>query len=202
MIMNINSPFAEIIESSLHSWIAQSWQWDAFPAFGSLVSINSGSRLLFGIVHQVQTGSIDPMHSPFPYKKSQEQLLKDHPQIFEFLKTTLTCVPIGYQEKGVINYLVACEPPKIHAFIELPKKDYAQQFFSSSHYLHVLFSLGNQVSCLDELLLAILHYIDTLGLLSEKKLHDFIETYSLLIGNDYRRLKIFLQRTEKHILIR
>lgn len=189
-----NKPFAEVIESSLSGWIAQSWQWDTFPSFGSLVSIAQKERAHIGIVYQVQTGSMDPNRYPFPYKKTEEQLLKEQPQIFEFLKTTFNCLSIGYYQKGHIYYTVAPQPPKIHAFIEPIEHDLMKQFFSSEKYLHLLFNAGTKIDNLDELLVALLHHQQEQKALSEAKLNRFMQTFSLLTGNDYRRMKLFMQR--------
>src|SRR5688500_18584413 len=115
--------FAEVIESSLTGWLAQSWSWDTFPNFGSFVAIETKNRTVFGIVHQVQTGSMDPVRYPFPYQKTEEELLREQPQIFEFLKTTFSCITIGYQEKRIFSYLIAPEPPKIHSFVMHPDKE-------------------------------------------------------------------------------
>ena len=79
-----SKPFAEVIESSLHTWLAQSWQWDETPTFGSLVTVTTPKWTLFGLVATVQTGSLDSMRHPFPYKKTHEELLTEQPQIFEF----------------------------------------------------------------------------------------------------------------------
>lgn len=201
MMNKNNKHFAEVIDSSLHGWLAQSWQWDFFPSFGSMVSITTEKRTLFGLVHQVNTGSMDPMRYPFPYQKTEEELRCEQPQIFEFLKTTFSCLTIGYHEKGKTYYQLAPEPPKIHAFVGPISKEDAQQFFAHAHYLHVLFSLSNQLNNVDELLLAILHNLEKMQLLSEAKLDTFIQTYSLLTGNEYRRLKIFLQRAQQTISI-
>lgn len=197
--MKNNKPFAEVIESSLQGWLAQSWQWNTFPAFGSLVAIETGKRTLFGVVYQVQTGSMEPMRYPFPYQKSQEELMRDQPQIFEFLKTTFTCLTIGYQEKGSMYYLASPEPPPIHAFVTSMDSELARQFFCNPTYLHVIFGASNQIFNLDELLLALLKHQRDIEVFSEKKINTFINTYSLLTGNDYRRLKLFLQRVE-HII--
>lgn len=194
--MNTNKPFAEIIESSLNNWVAQSWQWNNFPAFGSIVTISSNHRTFFAIVHQVNTGSMDPSRSPFPYQKTEEQLLAEQPQIFEFLKTTFSCLPLGYMEKGVLYYQLAPEPPKIHAFVQHATVDQVKQLFYSHRYLHLLFGLSNELINLDELLLAVLKYQTSIGMLSEEKIKAFMQTYSLLTGNDYRRLKLFVQRVE------
>ena len=197
----MNKPFAEIIDSSLQGWLAQTWQWNNFPTFGSLVTIKSKKNTLFGIVTQIQTGSMEPMSYPFPYQKTEEELLRDHPQIFEFLKTTFNCQAIGYIEKGKIFYLASSCPPQIHSFVQSPDLDIIKQFFASERYLHILFNNANQLFNLDELLLAILKQQAELGILSQEKITRFINTYCLLTGNDYRRLKLFLQRVEPLITL-
>lgn len=188
--------FAEVIESSLTSWLAQSWAWDKFPTFGSFVAIEGKKRTIYGIVHQVQTGSMDPVRYPFPYQKTEEELLKEQPQIFEFLKTTFSCIAIGYQEKKSISYLIAPEPPKIHSFIAHPDPHDSKIFFANTRYLHLLFTHSAQIFNMDELVLALLKQHRELNILSREKINVFMQTYSLLIGNDYRRIKLFLQRVE------
>jgi len=194
-------PFAEVIESSLQGWLAQSWNWNCFPAFGSLVTIETKKRQLFGIVHQIQTGSMDPMRHPFPYQKTEEELLREQPQIFEFLKTTFSCLTLGYLESEKITYLLAPEPPQIHSFVAMTSKELSFRFFSNEQYLHLIFNAVSQLFNLDELLLAMLKQQALLGMLSEEKISLFIDSFSLLTGNDYRRLKLFLQRVELNILL-
>lgn len=194
--MENNKAFAEVIESSLTGFLAQSWQWNTFPSFGSLITVNSGSRKTIAIVHQIQTGSMDPIRYPFPYQKTEEELLNEQPQIFEFLKTTFSCLIIGYQEKGHINYLLAPEPVKIHAFVEPIEQDLCKQFYYAPTYLHVLFGFSSSIANIDELLLAIIKQQKALHCITEEKFQQFINTFSLLTGNDYRRLKLFLQRVE------
>jgi hypothetical protein len=194
-----SNAFAEVIESSLTNWTAQSWQWDHFPIFGSMVIVKSKKRTLFGIVHQIQTGSMDPVRYPFAYKKTEEELLAEQPQIFEFLKTTFSCLVIGYREAHATFYQLAPEPPKIHAFVEQIPLELYKEFFYRHHYLHILFSLSHQISNLDELLLALLKQLTHHHILTPQNIEQFIDLFSLLSGNDYRRLKLFLQRME-HIL--
>ncbi len=195
-VMKNEKYFAEVIESSLSGWLAQSWHWDTFPSFGSFVAIEGKTRTIFGIVHQVQTGSMDPVRYPFPYQKTEDELLLEQPQIFEFLKTTFTCATIGYQEKGSIHYLIAPEPPKIHSFITHPSEQATKIFFASTRYLHLLFTHSAQIFNIDELMLALLKQHISLNILTKEKLNSFMQTYSLLTGNDYRRIKLFLQRAE------
>lgn len=194
-----NKPFAEVIESSLDGWLAQTWQWDHFPSFGSLVTVASGKRTLFGIVHQVKTGSMDPVRFPMAYQKTEDELLLEQPQIFEFLKTTFSCLTLGYLEKGRIFYQLAPEPPKIHTFVSPVTPELGKRFFYSERYLHVLFGQASQLSNLDELLLAILKQLASLKALSPETIGDFAQSFSLLTGNDYRRLKLFLLRAQQFV---
>lgn len=197
--MKNNKAFAEVIESSLQGFLAQSWQWNNFPTFGSMIMVQTKKRTLFGIVHQINTGSMEPMRYPFPYQKTEEELLAEQPQIFEFLKTTFSCLTVGYQEKGSMYYLAAPEPPQIHSFVEPMPTDLCKQFFYSEKYLHVLFGGAAQIFNIDELLLALLKQQTELGILTEDKTAQFVHAFSLLTANDYRRLKLFLQRAQSVI---
>ncbi|MFS8506864.1 MAG: hypothetical protein LVQ75_01890 [Candidatus Babeliales bacterium] len=185
--------FAEVIESSLQGFTAQSWQWDTFPEFGSLVTIATKKRTLFGVVHAISTGSMEQGRYPFTYQKTEEELLAEQPQIFEFLKTSFSCIILGFSEHEVMLYHRAPEPPKIHAFVSLATPLEYKRFFACHNYLHVLAS-SQQTESLDELMLALLRNAHQQKLLDQAKLESFIEIYSLLIGNDYRRLKLFIQR--------
>lgn len=194
--MNLENSFAEIIESSLIQWKAECWNWDIVPCFGSLVTIKGDKRIIFGIVTQIETGSNDAIRVPFAYKKNEEELKREQPQIFEFLKTTFSCITVGFLEDNKLLYQMVPEPPKIHAFVNLANIEQTKLFFSNELYLYALFSFQNQNIYLDELLLSIIKILADLNILNEEIMSRFLETFSLLTANDYRRLKIFLQRAE------
>ncbi len=194
--MITNKPFAEIIASSLVSWQAQSWIWDTFPPFGSLLIIKKKDITHIGIVYQIETGSLEPGRYPFAYQKTEEELLQEQPQIFEFLKTSFSCLTIGYIKQNKVYYQLAPEPPKIHAFVQEASKELIRKFFGSHRYLHILFGASHNTLQLDELMLAMLQYITNHITLHKESLHEFISLFSLLTNNDYRRLKLFLQQAE------
>ncbi len=192
-----NKPFAEVIESSLQHWLAQSWQWDHFPSFGSLVAIEQKPSTLIGIVSDIKTGSMDPGRYPYPYKKTQEELLKDQPQIFEFLKTTFSCIALAHYHKGRLYHTPPPQPAKIHAFVAPLAPDLLKRFFSSHHFLHTLFAqCTDQV---DRLLIALLAQQKEHALLKQETFHLFMQSYSLLTGNDYRRIKLFVQQAQNSL---
>jgi len=191
--------FAEIIESNLNEFTAQCWKWDDFAKFGSLVQVESEKNIILGCVTQVQTGSLDPIRQPFPYQKTEAELMAEQPQIFEFLKTTFTIQILGYIDKSQNKtyYLLPPTPCKIHSFVKECPSDTVTDFFKESLYLHILFKFLNQNPNFDELLLTILTRLSDQNILTQSLLDDFYQTLSLLTGNDYRRLKLFLRRVEK-----
>lgn len=196
-------PFAEVIESSLETFTAQSWAWDFFPHFGSLVSVEDKEYTALGCVIHIQTGSMDPMRYPFPYQKTEEELRAEQPQIFEFLKTMFKVQVLGYIPKKNTQpkalYMLPPRPSKIHAFVASSNPQTQALFFENPDFLHLLFAFSHNIQNLDELLLAILKQQSDQKLLSKQWLEHFFQTFSLLTGNDYRRLKLFTQRIE-HIL--
>ncbi len=193
-IENNNKAFAEVIESSLTLWKSQAWQWDSFPQFGSLVCVKVNDYVVYGIIHQIQMGSQDPHRTVFAYKKTEQELQREQPQIFEFLQTTFECLILGYKNKNSIVYQLAPEPPKIHSFVYPASQEEIIEFFSNQQYLHILFNFSSYVFSLDELLLSLLKNLSKHNALNNDNIEKFIETFSLLTGNDYRRLKLFLQR--------
>ena len=189
----INNAFAEVIQSSLQSFTAQSWNWNYFPAFGSLVTVITEKRTLFGIVYAVQTGSSDAGRYPFTFQKTEEELLAEQPQIFEFLQTTFSCLIVGFLENDERIYQMSPEPAKMHTFVYHATPAQTRHFFSSSLYLHLIFN-SPEITVADELLLSLLKTKKDLGLLTQESFLSFIETVSLATGDDYRKLKILMNR--------
>lgn len=192
--MNSNKPFAEIINSSIVKWTAQCWEWDYFPSFGSLIAIEGEKKTLIGIVFHTETGSLDPGRTPFIYQKTEQELRQEQPHIFAFLKTSFSCLPLGYYERGHIRYLLPPQPPKIHAFVVPLPHDMQALFFASCSYAPLLFALQHEIFNIDELLLALLAWQASHNFVTHERVIEFMNMYSLLTGNEYRRLKTFTQR--------
>ena len=127
-----------------------------FRSLGRLSPLKHNSRTLFGLVYQTQTGSMDPTRYPFPYQKTEQELLAEQPQIFEFLKTTFMSMTVGYLDHGHMVHLLAPEPPHIHAFVQEASKEQSVSFFSNEQFLHLIFGAAAQPINVDELLLATL----------------------------------------------
>jgi len=194
-----DEPFAEIIESSLHTWRAQSWKWDHAPEYAQLLSVTSHNRTMFGIVYDIITGSSDPIRTPIAYQKTEEELKQEQPQIFAFLQTTFSCLILGYEEEEHLLYQVAPQPAKIHSFVRSTSEKHGTHFFSQNGYLSLLYNNSGTVIHMEELLLALIKQLSDKNILTQHHFNDITETFSLLTGRDYRKLRLFLQRAERII---
>lgn len=188
--------FGEILESSISTWQAQSWQWNAIPEFGSLVTATSSGRTIFGIIYDISTGPIDPIRQPVAYQRTEEELLKEQPQIFEFLTTSFSCVAIGYKENEQIVYNLPPQPPKMHTFVDYATQQEYEQCFASEQFLYLLFNSTLQLN-LQELLLAIIKHQLNRKTLTKKRLDAFIESFFMLNNNNYLQTRMFLSRLQQ-----
>ncbi len=191
---NSPSPFAEIIESKLEFYKAECWKWDQMPNFGSLVISTQATHIIIGCVTEIETSSSDPTHKPFPFQKTEEELKQDQPQIFALLRTTITVFTLGYFDKTInkIYYRFPLLPCKIHSFVSLAPPVLVKSFFKNFIFLNQLFQQQNQISNFEQLLLALLLEAKNNNLLTPSNLHQFCEIFSLYLGNNYKKLKLFL----------
>ena len=195
---NKNQYFAEIVDSSLSQCIAQSWSWDLFPDYGSIVVIETEDIKYFSIISEITTGSLDPVRVPIAYKKTEAELLRDQPQIFEFLKTSFTCLVLGYIDNKDLNisYLTPSKPPKIHSFIRNISSVELNNFINNYDFLYLIFNNSGNIGSIDELLLAFFKNISQKNISKQINVSEFANLFINLIGKDYQRLRLFLARLE------
>lgn len=188
--------YGEVIESSLHSWTTQCWQWHAMPNFGSLVVIEQDHMTIYGIVHAITTGSSDPARKPIAYKKTQAELLRDYPHIFEFLMTTFSCFILGFEQNSSLYHQLAAQPAHIHSFVRPATPQELQRFFASVNYIPLLHTHLQNVMYSQELLIAFLRFQQEQDYLPSTILELFIQRYATLLGKDYQSLRLLLHRLE------
>jgi len=186
--------FAEIISSNISTWQAQTWQWDIMPEFGSLVTVIDNGRTIFGIVYDISTSPIDAIRQPIPYKMTQEELLQNQPQIFQFLKTSFSCIALGYKEQhDTIYYNLPPQPPKMHTFVGYATRQELELFFKNQQYLYILCN-GTENLNTNELLLAIIKHQMSNKILTKELFNTLIQTFFRLNKNNYLQTKLFLSR--------
>ncbi len=188
--------FAEVLETTISTFKAQSWKWDVIPEFGSLVTLSEKNQTIFSIVYDIVTGPQDLIRQPIAYQKTQEELLQEQPQIFEFLTTTFSCVIIGYQqEHDILLYNLAPQPPKIHTFVNFATDQQYLQCFASEQFLHLLYNVNLPINT-QELLLAIIKQQLDRKTLTKEQLNAIVESFFILNKNNYLQTKMFLSRLQ------
>jgi hypothetical protein len=196
--MNSSKPYAEVIESSLRTFVAQCWSFDAVPAFGSLCSIaleeTHPRTTVFAVIHQIQTGSTDPTRHITPYQKTHQELREQHPQIFAFLKTTFSCTVLGYAQSSKMHYEVAPRPVPVHSFITPVDFDQGKLFFASLQFVHLLSNATEQMGSIDDVLIALTSQAIEHKFAKSTLVKDMVDHVSVLAKNDYHRLRLFAQR--------
>ena len=186
---------AEVIECSLARFTAQCWQREYIPSYGSLVAVDGKEGPIFGLVQHIYTASDDPIRHVGAYQKTEEELLRDQPQIFAFIKTFFQVLIIGYVEKEHLFYEFAPIPVALHSFVRRATDEEYRYFFSHHYYLNLIFSQVHLIDNVDELLLGLIKSFREKGVF-ESVIEAFVEQYSLLNSADYRRLKFFMERIE------
>jgi hypothetical protein len=188
--------FAEVITSNLTTWTCQCWQWNIMPSFGSLVAAEMPEGIYLGVVAAIQTGSSDTSRTPTPYKKSPEELLAEHPEIFSFLATTFTVIQLAVIRGETIWYEWPPYPIHIHRFIRRASTEEITTFFSSHEYITPLCQHELTNNCHDELFLSLLRFQKENSLLSYEKIVQSLKKYSLLKGSNHHLLRALTQRVE------
>lgn len=190
------APFAEVIESSLTTITAQCWDSESVATFGQCVAIQRAEITVYALVYHIQTTSLDTVRKPSALKKTMADLKKEQPHIFEFLITTFTCVPLAYALNNVIIHALAPEPVRIHEFIMPLSAQEMGSVFDTQDFLVSLFGMQQQINNIDELLIACVRSVHSQKPLAISYYVELLEMYALLVGSEYRRIKLFAQRLQ------
>jgi len=151
----------------------------------------------YGIVTHIATGPHDAHRSPMPLQKSYEELQQEYPHIFHLLQTSFTCIVIGHFVNDTFVYQAPATPAQLHGFIQPATNEAYHAIFSQETYMPLLFQAPQLDATIDELILAIMRHLAHHRMLSAERISRIVETFSMLINNDYRRLKLLLERIEQ-----
>lgn len=196
-MMKNNSACGEIIHAQSTQFSARMWDWQQQISQASLVCIEREGITIYGLIYNQQTAP-EQGRTVFPYRMTREELIQHHPEIFAFLQTTLSCITVGYQDNKNIHHTLPPTPPQPHDFIRVATDEEWREFCARSDYLHSIFSQAHTIQYIDEILLCLLQRLQERNLITQI-IDNFVEQYMLVIGSDYRRLKLFLSRVE-HLL--
>lgn len=196
--MKLDKPgyLGEVVHSTISQWTTQAWQYDSYPEFGSVVCLQSEQIQVFGVVYYIKTGSDDPVRQAFAFQKTAVELAQEQPQIFACLKTTFSAAPLGYLQQNRLIYAMPPKPPQIHSFVRLATPQELANLLVGAGCVHALFSQYTKIDYFEELLLAFLRCLEQNSLVSHALLVQISEQLLLATTNDYRRLKMFMDRAQ------
>lgn len=108
----------EIVEASTTRFRAVATEAFSSPAFGAFVKTDSGERVTFGVVANVEHASVDPSRRAIPLGRTWDELRRDHPQVLELLTTEFDAMCVAFADtQGPINAFLPPVPPRVHDFV-------------------------------------------------------------------------------------
>ena len=195
---------AEVIETSTTEFLAQCLDTEhlgfpTMPPFGSWVCSqdeDSGNQL-YGIVYHVTTSPIDSIHRARALGLSLGELREQQPQIFALLKTEFRAVIVGFKPPMVggnsfIYQHLPPRPPQIHQAVYRCTPEDAIAFTHQLDFLRTLLLLSG--APVDSLVAATIREIYQLRQLDRPWLVQAGRTLSILLKDDYDRLRMILNQ--------
>ena len=183
---------AEVVESSTTDLVAECRRLHEAPPFGAFVRIPAEDRMLFGLVTNVATRSLEPNRRPTAYGKTEEELQAEHPQIFELLRTEIEAMLLGYAEGSQQRQLLPPQPPRIHSFVYECSLEEARDFSASRDFLRLILSSGRTNA--DELLVAAARTALAAHADGPSYRISLGQELARLLKDDYDRLSAMLRR--------
>lgn len=191
------NPCAEVIQSSLDSFVAHCWKWDVVPSFGSLVTTEDKQSRVYGVVYDSKTESLDPMHTMHVYKKTETEMRKEYPHVFDFLKTICNILVLGFEQNDVILYSKTVRPVQLFSLVSLTNDKQTNRFFSSNDNMSQLILTKNSLPNYQELVISLILRQKQLGYLSAERFSLYTSQYESSTGASYQQLQQFIDRIER-----
>lgn len=200
---------AEVIETSTTEFLAQCLDseeltFPTMPPFGSWVKSmeeESGNQI-YAVVYYASTSPIDSVHRARALGLSLEELREQQPQIFAMLKTEFRAAIVGFQpyhdrrkpnhaETAIYQHLPP-RPPQLHQAVFTCETEEIIQFTEKLDFLRSLLQMGTVP--VDALIAATIREIYQLRKADRKWLVQVGRTLSLLLKDDYDRLRAILSQ--------
>ena len=135
----------EVVEASTVQVVAQSYELNVAPPFGSLVWLPQGppgaSGALYGVVTLIETTALDASRRPMARgqdAESRQAVFEQHPQLTELFRTHFPIKILGNATDGTIRHTLPPLPPEIHQFVYTCTREQVGMFTDSPGYLPLL----------------------------------------------------------------
>jgi len=133
----------EVVESTSTSFVAQCYQLEGAPALGGLVRTDSPD--IYGVVGRVTTEPLDsarPVLARGENADSEEDVIRDNPQLARLLTSRFEVFIAGHVEDGVIRQYLPPRPPRVHSFVYSCSSQEVSLFTARLDLLRLLLNSG------------------------------------------------------------
>ncbi len=197
---------AEVIETSTTDFWAQcldpeDLSFPSMPPFGSWVRSmddDSGNHI-YGVVYHATTTAVDSVHRARALGLSLVELREQQPQVFAMLKTEFRVAILGFQEANLAGeptgpgrHYLPPRPPQVHQAVYRCEVETVLGFTERPEFLRTLLGLPN--APIDSLVAAVIRQGYQLRHLDREWLVETGRTLSLLLKDDYDRLRLILDQ--------
>jgi hypothetical protein len=186
----------EVIAVATTTFVAQSYTLNESPAFGSLLIVpGPRDEVYFGLCAGTETGAIEPGRHAMAWGTADgesEDIYARQPQLAHVLRTTFTCILVGYSTSaGVVAQRVPPMPPRVHERVWLADMAAAAAFFTELTYLRFLLRSG--VENAEDLIAASIGCGYRAHALDRGFLVGAGRAVARLLAGDYERLQAVLE---------
>jgi len=133
----------EVVESTSTSFVAQCYQLEGAPALGGLVRTDSPD--IYGVVGSVTTEPLDsarPVLARGEDAGSEEEVIRDNPQLARLMTSRFEVFITGHVEDGVTYQYLPPRPPRVHSFVYACDMEETASFTSNLDLLRLLLNSG------------------------------------------------------------
>jgi hypothetical protein len=131
----------EVIEASTTEIVVQCYALYELPPLGSLIKTKWKTGVMYGIVYNATTASIEPGRRPIARGKdesSEEAIYQSSPQLMKLFRSEFKALIVGYRENNKIYQLLPPQPAHLHNFIYQCLPDEVKEFSQSFSFLSLL----------------------------------------------------------------
>ena len=113
----MTTPIGEVVETSVAQFTAQACRFGVAPPFGGFVRVDLPECTVYGVVHAIHSGSVDPGGRPVMRGRDGMRdgaIYAENPDLEQVLRTEFAALAIGFDEGGVLRPYLPTRPPPLH----------------------------------------------------------------------------------------
>ncbi len=190
------APLGEVVESTTTSFLAQTAELDAAPAFGSFVCVShDDGTAVYGVVGYVETTGIDAGARPIMRGHDDVRdglIYEENPDLPHVLRTTFRALTVGFGRQGRLFQFLPDSPPRLHYSVRAASPDAVRALTDAGlDFLSTLLAARDVPA--DELVAACVRH--TAAVRGEPDFaHRAGRELAQLLRSDYPRLTAILRR--------